>query len=345
MKAFTGVLLFAVVLFAQQPVARVTQCTDAGTTDAYVCSPSPALSAYAAGQRVMLNANTANTGAATVNISELGAVTIRRVNGGALTDLSDGDIPAGRYVELVYDGTYFQLLSGSGGGGMADPGSNGLVKRTALNTTAVATDGTDYVSPSGSATLTNKTFDAEATGNSLTIVDTVSGMFLRGNSSSQTWLVDYGSSGPTVGTSWNAGSDITYLSYASCYCTDADGPCWFSRSVRMPTDWDPSKAVDLSWAWGAGGTSGTIVFQVALACRGDGDARAVQYNTATEVLDTNSSSSVLNQVTATGLSTTGCSAGDTLTWRILRDRTHASDTFSGAFSIEGPWTLTFRRTQ
>src|SRR5689334_12564254 len=39
---------------------------------------------------------------------------------------------------------------GTGGGsGLADPGANGIVKRTALNTTAAAVAGTDYVLPSG----------------------------------------------------------------------------------------------------------------------------------------------------------------------------------------------------
>lgn len=54
-----------------------------------------------------------------------------------------------------------QNCTASGSGGMADPGGNGLMKRTALNTTAVATAGTDYQAPltltttgsSGPATL------------------------------------------------------------------------------------------------------------------------------------------------------------------------------------------------
>lgn len=37
----------------------------------------------------------------------------------------------------------------SDGGGLADPGSNGIVKRTALNTTASAVAGTDYYAPGG----------------------------------------------------------------------------------------------------------------------------------------------------------------------------------------------------
>jgi len=41
------------------------------------------------------------------------------------------------------------------GGGMADPGANGIVKRTALNTTAAATPGTDYYAPGGAIASTD----------------------------------------------------------------------------------------------------------------------------------------------------------------------------------------------
>lgn len=104
-------------LMAQQPVARAVICTDAGSSDAYACTPAPALAAYVSGQRVMLYANTINTGTATLAISGLTATTIVKVSAGTLGTLDDGDIPAGRYAELVYDGTYFQLLSSNGGSG------------------------------------------------------------------------------------------------------------------------------------------------------------------------------------------------------------------------------------
>ena len=42
----------------------VNYCADAGTTDAYACSLSPAITAYTTGGRYSFKANTANTGAA-----------------------------------------------------------------------------------------------------------------------------------------------------------------------------------------------------------------------------------------------------------------------------------------
>ncbi len=103
--AFTG------LLYGQNPMRRDVVCTDAGSTDAYACTPVPALGSYTTGLRVQLYPNTANTGAATVNISALGAQTIKKVAGGITTDLADNDIRVGQYVDLVYDGTNFQMQS------------------------------------------------------------------------------------------------------------------------------------------------------------------------------------------------------------------------------------------
>jgi hypothetical protein len=104
-------LLFSGLLLAQQPVTRILVCTDAGASDTYACTPTVALGSYVTGQRVQLFANTANTGAATLNISALGAKTIKKTAGGITTDLDDNDIRAGQYIALIYNGTDFQLMS------------------------------------------------------------------------------------------------------------------------------------------------------------------------------------------------------------------------------------------
>lgn len=81
---------------------------DAGANDTYVITLSPAPAAYAVGQTFRFKANTANTGAATLNINSLGAVTIVK---GVSTTLADGDIAAGQINTVVYDGTNFVLQS------------------------------------------------------------------------------------------------------------------------------------------------------------------------------------------------------------------------------------------
>lgn len=81
---------------------------DSVGTDSYAITISPAITAYAAGQRFTFKAGTANTGACTLNVSGLGAKSIVKNYNVAL---STGDIKANQIVEVEYDGTNMQLLS------------------------------------------------------------------------------------------------------------------------------------------------------------------------------------------------------------------------------------------
>jgi hypothetical protein len=97
-------------------------CADAGANDTYACNLSPALPGYTTGASYSFKANTANTGAASINFNGLGALTIKKVAGGITTDLADNDIRAGQVVEVQYDGTNAQMQSllGNAGGGSGD---------------------------------------------------------------------------------------------------------------------------------------------------------------------------------------------------------------------------------
>lgn len=99
---------------------------DAGSTDTYAATLVPAPVAYITGEHYRFKANTANTGACTINFNGLGAKTIKKVAGGITTDLADNDIRAGQWVDLVYDGTNMQMQSllgnapAGGSGGIGD---------------------------------------------------------------------------------------------------------------------------------------------------------------------------------------------------------------------------------
>jgi hypothetical protein len=88
-------------------------CADAGSTDAYACTLSPAIAAYTTGARYRFKANTANSGACTINFNGLGAKAIKTYEGG-LQDISDNVIRSGQVVEVVYDGTNMQMQSTPG---------------------------------------------------------------------------------------------------------------------------------------------------------------------------------------------------------------------------------------
>jgi len=81
--------------------------TSTGSANAYVLAASRTMTAYAQGDRFCFKANFANTGAATLNVDSLGAKDIKRLDGSALVA---GDIAADAIVDVVYDGTNFQLL-------------------------------------------------------------------------------------------------------------------------------------------------------------------------------------------------------------------------------------------
>jgi hypothetical protein len=69
---------------------------------------SPAITAYAEYQTFKFKASHVNTGASTLNVNGKGAVAIKK---GVNQDLVAGDIPVNAIIEVVHDGTYFQLRS------------------------------------------------------------------------------------------------------------------------------------------------------------------------------------------------------------------------------------------
>lgn len=113
----------------------VAYCADAGSTDTYACTLSPAPSGYVTGARYRFKANTANTGAASINFNSLGAKTIKKAAGGITTDLADNDIRSGQFVDLVYDGTNMEMQStlGNAGGGGAALGANTFTATQTIN--------------------------------------------------------------------------------------------------------------------------------------------------------------------------------------------------------------------
>lgn len=92
---------------------KLTAVADAGANDTYTGCPTVAVRAYATGMELAFKPNTVNTGAASLNVCTLGAKSIKTVAG---ADPSDGDLAAGKWYKLVYDGTNFQIVGGVGSG-------------------------------------------------------------------------------------------------------------------------------------------------------------------------------------------------------------------------------------
>lgn len=89
-------------------IATFNYAADAGSNDTYVISLSPAPAAYTTGMIVIFKANTVNTGAASLNVNSLGAITIvKRVS----TTLANADIASQQFCMVVYNGTNFVLMN------------------------------------------------------------------------------------------------------------------------------------------------------------------------------------------------------------------------------------------
>lgn len=143
---------------AEDVKLRTAQYTTAGTADTQTITPTPAWTAYANGQRVLvkIGSGLTNTGSATFNVSSLGAKTVYR-NDGATT-LSAGELVAGSVVEAVYDSAIngFRLLTNSGNFAALSVSGNATVGST-LSVTGVAS----FANGSASAPSIAFTSDAD----------------------------------------------------------------------------------------------------------------------------------------------------------------------------------------
>lgn len=85
---------------------------DTGTVNTIVCSITPALTSYNAGQHLLCKILNTNTGATTINVNGRGAKNIVDQFGNPLLP---GDLQSGMIADLTYDGTNYQLANRASG--------------------------------------------------------------------------------------------------------------------------------------------------------------------------------------------------------------------------------------
>lgn len=92
---------------------RFTPWTTGGSSNAYTLTPTPAATTYAAGQSWMVRPDRTNTGAATLNVSGIGARNVMKYNAsGALVAVGAGELQQGREFLAYDDGTQIVMLLG-----------------------------------------------------------------------------------------------------------------------------------------------------------------------------------------------------------------------------------------
>lgn len=132
-----------------------TYAPDAEASDAYAIALDPAITAYLEGQTFIFKANTANTGASSLNVNGVGAITLKKSHD---QDTETGDIESGSIVEVTYDGTNFQILSVSA-----------LPALTEVGFTDLDTDLNDAMKMGDGAVLDTPTITVTATGGVITL--------------------------------------------------------------------------------------------------------------------------------------------------------------------------------
>jgi hypothetical protein len=94
--------------FAGYAGAILVTGTDGGAANAYTLTPTTPLPAYGTRMIAVFSPNASNTGDSTLNISGLGAKSIKSVSGATLVA---GDLSPGTIYAAFYNGTEFRLLS------------------------------------------------------------------------------------------------------------------------------------------------------------------------------------------------------------------------------------------
>lgn len=85
--------------------------TTTGSANAYALTLSPPITSLSdiIGKPIFFKTNFGNTGAATLNLNGLGAIAIKKMDGA--TAVLSADIANGQVVGVIYNGTYFQMIT------------------------------------------------------------------------------------------------------------------------------------------------------------------------------------------------------------------------------------------
>jgi len=204
---------------------------------------------------------------------------------------------------------------------------------------AVDVDGTVTCNSitSVTGTLTNKTLDAEASGNNITLPSRLGIIAAVCVGATPGSGMDLPSSGaPTATCVEGTNTRKAYLDFADSGTQSA------YYHFQLPGDW--VGAVDVNGKWLTSATTGNVVWQIASACVSDAETNDPAWNTADAITDAAKGTTLqMNDFTATGLTMTGCAAGDTWHVKFFRDPTHASDTIAATASLD-TLLFTVRRT-
>lgn len=185
--------------------------------------------------------------------------------------------------------------------------------------------------------LLNTQFNAESTGNVLTIVEKrwiPAAICNNATAASHGW--SFPTSNPGV-PACQTGSNTQYGTMDFADASDLSA----QLHLKLPTDW--SSTVDAKVVWFTSATTGSVVWQLATVCVADAETSDPAFNTASTVTDAAKGTTLqLNDASITTLTVTGCAAGELLYLKVQRDSGHASDDLAATARLIG-LEMTYRR--
>jgi hypothetical protein len=186
-------------------------------------------------------------------------------------------------------------------------------------------------------TLLNRVYNAESTGNVLTLPFKVwmpAAICNNATPASHGW--SFPTSNPGVpACQTGANTQIGTMDFADASDLSAQ------YHLMLPADW--TSTVDATFKWFTSATSGDVVWQLSTICRADAEVAEASFNTASTVTDTAKGTTLqLNDASITTVTVTGCAAGELLLLKVQRNAGHASDSLAATARLVG-LELTLRR--
>jgi hypothetical protein len=181
-----------------------------------------------------------------------------------------------------------------------DPGSNGLVSRTAANTVSGRA-----LQPSANSALTWTNGDGVAGNPTPTFVLPTKLVYHTAICQGTTAYAAFSlpaSSAPAAACSTGTNTNYGVLTFSATGQNAQD-------HFKLPNDW--TGAIDVDFVYRSAGTTGNIVWSLQTACNADGETGDPAFNTA-QTVSTAAKTTTLqwNTASITGLTTTGCATNE-----------------------------------
>lgn len=158
--------------------------TSGGTANAQtVATPAPTGFTLATGKRATFVAGFTNTGPMTLNVNSTGATAVTRMTPAGPVALIGGEVVANNYIEVVFDGTQFQLYTDASTptfGPLTTIAASGTVDLGTISSHNALISGTTTVTSFGSSALTTYPIYRIKFDNALTLTHNGTSLILPG---------------------------------------------------------------------------------------------------------------------------------------------------------------------